>query len=264
MNDPYLTDHYLPLEQASTAILTALREDESSPQGDLYKRLVANGGSSSGRYYPSVNGGEGGRVSPSTSSSSDNTTSQEEAREKKEVAAPTNTLVHSHSIPLPSPIASAMKHAKISSFMGLFAQANLVWVACDGVLFLWRHGSNNGYNANNAGGSMGDRGESDAAAGGGGSCNSWGGVPSLPRQMSEDVCSFNVPSGQCVVGVGVVRPKRGEFSFIRPVTGYSCSSQFVLDNILIYQQRSIQTLSPMVRNSLHPLRSHSLRPSKRW
>lgn len=94
--------------------------------------------------------------------------------------------------------------------MGLFTQANLVWVACDGVLFLWRHGSN--HRSANAGGNVGDRGESDAAAGGGGSCNSWGGVPSLPRQMSEDVCSFSVPSGQCVVGVGVVRPKKGEFS----------------------------------------------------
>lgn len=50
--------------------------------------------------------------------------------------------------------------------------------------------------------------ESDAAAGGG---STWGGVPSLPRRMSEDVCSFRVPSGQCIVGVGVVRPKKGEF-----------------------------------------------------
>jgi hypothetical protein len=54
MNDPYLADHFHPLQEASKAILQALRDDESSPQGDLYKRLVSGG---EGRYHAAVNGG---------------------------------------------------------------------------------------------------------------------------------------------------------------------------------------------------------------
>jgi hypothetical protein len=87
--------------------------------------------------------------------------------------------------------------------MGLHTDANLVWVVADTVVYLWRHGST--VATNDGGTTMGG----DAA--GGGSNSSWGGVPSLPRGVGEDVCSFSVPSGQCVVGVGVVRPKRGEF-----------------------------------------------------
>lgn len=192
MNDPYLTDDFHPLHLASTAILSALRSDESSPDGDLYKRLVSGGNS---RYFDSVNGGEGGL------SLSENTTDETKASP----AAPSSHLLYSHSTPLPPPIVGAMANAKISSFMGLATEANLVWVACDGDLFLWRHGGGQSDVMSSQGG------ESDAA--GGGTGNSWGGVPSLPRQMCEDVCSFSVPSGQCVVGVGVVRPKKGEFRF---------------------------------------------------
>ena len=91
--------------------------------------------------------------------------------------------------------------------MGLFPEANLVWVVCDKVLFLWRHASACSGGDDRGGGGRGY--ESDAAAG---SAASWGGVPSLPRKvLSEDLCSFTVPSGQCIVGVGLVRPKKGEF-----------------------------------------------------
>ena len=197
MNDPYLADHFHPLQEASKAILQALRDDESSPQGDLYKRLVSGG---QGRYHAAVNGGEGGIP---TAASAKNGGANSES---KEAAAPSNNLIHSHSIPLPLPIASAMQNVKMSSSMGLFTEANLVWIACDNMLYLWRHGStltkSRAY-------------ESDAAAGGG---SSWGGVPSLPRTTGEDVCSFSVPSGQCVVGVGIVRPKKGKFRlFVRSI-----------------------------------------------
>jgi hypothetical protein len=175
MNDPYLTDHFYPLAQASAAILKALRADESSPTGDLYKRLVSSGSS---RYHPSIHGGEGDASN-----------------------APSSHLLHSHSVPLPPPIAQAVQSAKISAFMGLHPPSNLVWVACDGTLYLWRYGSSVDES----------KGESDAAAGVGGRVE-WGGVPTVNRgSVMEDVCSFSVGSGQCVVGVGVVRPKRGEF-----------------------------------------------------
>ena len=205
MNDPYLTDHYHPLALASSAILTALRQDESSPQGDLYKRIVTPG-SSNGHYFSSVNGGEGGKQQQRNTTSEDDR--QPQPMRITSAASPTSHLIHSHSLPLPTPIATALQTTQISHFMGLYTEANLVWVACDSVLFLWRH-----HGSSSSSSSYGGY-ESDAAAGGGGGGSSmWGGVPSLPRRMSEDVCSFRVPSGQCIVGVGVVRPKRGELLF---------------------------------------------------
>ncbi|KAL3774656.1 hypothetical protein HJC23_002465, partial [Cyclotella cryptica] len=198
-NDPYLTDHFHPLRLASTEILSALRDDESSPHGDLYRRLVCSttttttAGDAS-RYHSSAEGGEGtikSVTAPVVGARGD----------ASRVVPPSNYLLHSHSVPLPPPVAAAMQNAKVSSCMGLFSEANLVWVVCDSVLFLWRHASGV------VGGGSGN--ESDAAAG---RAASWGGVPSLPRQvLSEDLCSFSVPSGQCIVGVGLVRPKRGVF-----------------------------------------------------
>jgi len=98
--------------------------------------------------------------------------------------------------------------------MGLLPEANLVWVTSDDKLFLWS------YNSNNSGGG------SDKNAG---STNSWGNTPKQSSSstsssafnntssINENYCSFTVPSGQCIVSVGLVRPKSNNNVFTNVV-----------------------------------------------
>jgi hypothetical protein len=67
--------------------------------------------------------------------------------------------------------------------MGLLPQAGLAWLSVDERLYVWSY---------------------DPALRGGGGDGADGGAG------AEDFCSFAVPSGQCVVSVGLVHPKKGE------------------------------------------------------
>lgn len=87
---------------------------------------------------------------------------------------PSATMSHIRSIPLPLYLSQQLQTTRVSSLMGLLPEADLVWMSVDEKLYLW----------------------SSSSAG-------------VPGGM-EDFCSFTVPTGQCVVSVGLVKPKKGE------------------------------------------------------
>ena len=84
----------------------------------------------------------------------------------------TAVVAHQTSIPLPPFLVEQLQTTRISSLMGILPEAGLLWMSVDDVLYLWKP---------------------DDVLG-----------PSL-----NDLCSFVMPSGQCVVSVGLVKPKIG-------------------------------------------------------
>jgi len=94
------------------------------------------------------------------------------------------TLSHSHSIPLPPYLTNLLKKTKLSSLMGFLEKGNMVWVSVDDTLYLWEYGHGTGVNSSAGGG---DRGK-------------------------KDFVTFKVPSGHCIVSVGLVKPKPGVFT----------------------------------------------------
>ena len=114
---------------------------------------------------------------------------------------PTSYLKHTKSLPIPNKLATQAQNAQLSSLMGLLPEANLVWMTCDDTLFLWSYKK------------FDNNGNSDSS-----DSSSWSssiiGGPSTPRNNNnteEDYCSFTVPSGQCIVSIGLVKPKHGVF-----------------------------------------------------
>lgn len=91
---------------------------------------------------------------------------------------PGATMKHIRSAPLPPYLAQQLQTTRVSSLMGLLPEADLVWMSVDEKLFIW--------SSNTAG---------------------------VPGGM-EDFCSFTVPTGQCIVSVGLVKPKKGTSSSI--------------------------------------------------
>lgn len=84
------------------------------------------------------------------------------------------TLTHSRSIPLPPYLSQQLQTTRMSSLMGLLPEAELVWMSVDEKLYIWSSNTS-----------------------------------TVPGGM-EDFCSFTVPTGQCIVSVGLVRPRKGE------------------------------------------------------
>lgn len=136
--EAYWQDDFKPLEAAGKAVLAALRADETAPDADLYRRMISSGPGSH-LYFDSK-----------------------------------ETTVHRRTVPLPPYLQQQLKTTRMAVLMGLFPEADLVWMSVDDKLFLW---------------------SSDIAASASG---------------MEDFCSFAVPTGQCVVSVGLVKPKKGE------------------------------------------------------
>jgi len=256
--DPYIANDFHPLALAGKEILNALREDESAPDADLYRRITSSSSAGSHRYHV-VHGDGTGSVSksssrsvggsPSSSSpvsetpgrqtpgdrarhsqreqqsqqsqgnqtrspfvtgafrgSSHVTGSQASPTSNEQAAAndrhrplstaspPTWFLNHDRSIPLPAALANEAKIAQITSAMGIFPEANLVWLSSDDKLFLWSYKSHLG------------EGALDTAT------SAWGSVPGTASlDDREDFCSFSVPNEQCIITVGLVRPKKGVF-----------------------------------------------------
>lgn len=164
--DAFWRDDYAPLQAAGKAVLAALREDEEAPDADLYRRIVSSGPGSH-LYYPSTGANaslhEAGSASPGS------------------VPAPTATIAHLRSVPLPPYLARELKATRFSSLMGLLPEADLAWMSVDERLYLWSYDSSPGSFA------------TASAAGG-----------------IENFCTFVNPSGQMVVSVGLVRPKKGK------------------------------------------------------
>ncbi len=211
--DPFLSNDFYPLTQAHNAVLTALRADESSPDADLSRR-IASGSSMSGDFqghtYRALqksdtgdgvgvgvgsstssvhrNGSAGARPGPMESRGQDQSQAASiSAGGSNQVSAYTySSLNHTNSIPLPPYLTNIIKETKLSSLMGILPEGNMVWVSVDDALYLWEYGS-----------LMGGR-------------------------KKEDFVCFQVPSGQCVVSVGIVRPKPGEYHRRVSIVHYIC------------------------------------------
>lgn len=97
-------------------------------------------------------------------------------------------LQHSKSVPLPPLIQEKLNGVKMQSLMGLMAPADLAWITVDDQLYLWSYDARTGFGSPSRSTST----TSTAAA-------------VSPKQF----CSISVPTGECIVSVGLVRPKRG-------------------------------------------------------
>lgn len=115
------------------------------------------------------------------------------------------TLKYTNSIPLPPYITSIIQtETKMSSLMGILPQGNMVWVSVDDALYLWEYGGSlslDNYSYSNSNFSYSYNGSYGDGSGAGGG---------LGGHSRDDFVCFRVPSGQCIVSVGLVRPKRGK------------------------------------------------------
>lgn len=292
-SDPFLSDDFYPLAQAHKAILAALRADETSPDADLYRRIASgstsmNGtstkssttaahdpyGSSVSHGYRSLSStsssntlhsqnhsltpatatsapttttpsssfrhvhstlGSPSFMSPRQSSltrpSNDTTTAAAETKDATPLVTrqlPTvhSTLDHAASIPLPPYLTNIIKETKLSSLMGILPDANMVWVSVDDALYLWEYDSSLVVGRRNSG------------------------------RYKEDFVCFKVPSGQCVVSVGIGSPKKG-MSFFFQDGGPSCDI-FCLYDLTFHIYRCIFGNGRMVSSRYNSRRSYPL------
>lgn len=179
--DPYLSNDFYPLKQAHDAVIAALRADESAPDSDLYKRITSVSPASENRdhlYKVLWDDETKGRGDSSNLDGHDQTKFGPSFATSNISDADHyhNTLSLKNSIPLPPYLRNIIRETKLSSLMGILPHGNMVWVSVDDSLYLWEYGS---------------------LTHGGGS-------------DKEDFVCFRVPSGQCVVSVGLVKPKRGK------------------------------------------------------
>ena len=183
-SDPFVTNDFFPLNQASNAVLAALRADESSPDADLYRRIASSSNSSTAAAPYSTNGNNNQghlyntNATTTNSTTNSNTNSNTNATTNTTKAEIHNTIHHENSIPLPPYLTNIIKETKLSSLMGILPQGNMVWVSVDDSLYIWEYGQ--------------------------GSLHGHG-------NKKEDFVCFQVPSGQCVVSVGIVKPKPGTY-----------------------------------------------------
>jgi Nup133 N terminal like len=98
---------------------------------------------------------------------------------------PEQSLQHVQSIPLPTLLSQQLTMVRMYSGMGLLAEANLAWLSVDDKLYLWSYQSDSFFSP----------------------------PPGATAAPSSVVCSMNMSSGQCVVAVGLVRPKKGRLEF---------------------------------------------------
>ena len=155
----YWKDDFKPLQAAANQINAALRADEDA--ADLYRRIGSGNRPSSHLYFAS---------SHSSSSGID----------QQQPPPPLQRLEHHKSVPLPGLLQEKVRNVKYQHSMGLFAQAELAWIAVDDELHLWS------YNAS---------------------------TPGFLSPESNDpstFCSLKVPSGQNVMVVELVRPRKSK------------------------------------------------------
>ena len=186
--DPFLANDFYPLNQAHNAVLGAMRADESAPDADLSRRISSGSNATAasdiqGHTYRTSqdrdhlsNGATSserfGGAMPTQMQGNVSVSANVNANlDKSEVY---NTLSHTNSVPLPPYLTNIIKETKLSSLMGILPEGNMVWVSVDNSLYLWEYGSLSG------------------------------------GRKKEDFVCFKVPSGQCVVSVGIVKPKPGE------------------------------------------------------
>lgn len=216
----YWEDDFTPLQAAGKSILSALRQDESAPDADLYRRITS---------------GSSTRSSSSTSSSSSldipghryfgldetTTTTTGSSAAASTIGTPTSgsnrgfgiggvgggggknskgtsflNMRHDRSVPLPSYLAQQLKTTKVSTYMGLFPEADLAWMTVDDSLYLWSYTRTR---SNFAGPSTALTLVNN---------NQQHQYPNNDGAM-EDFLSFTVPRHRPIVSVGLVPPKPG-------------------------------------------------------
>jgi nuclear pore complex protein Nup155 len=184
-SDPFLSNDFYPLKLAHDAVIAALRADESAPDSDLYKRItsVAPSADSRGHLYQALWDDETkGRDDTLNSDKYPPNFGQSLASDNLNDAEYFhNTMSLKNSIPLPPYLRNIIQETRLSSLMGILPQGNMVWVSVDDSIYLWEYGS--------------------LTSGG---------------SEKEDFVCFRVPSGQCVVSVGLVKPKLGELFYHGP------------------------------------------------
>jgi hypothetical protein len=107
-------DDFAPLKLAGRDILKTLRRDETSPHGDLYRRILSSASSAS--------------------------SSSAEALPNHHYF-PDGKWTHSQSVPLPTFLQDKLAKATMGSLMGLFPQAQLAWMTVDATIYLWSYNS---------------------------------------------------------------------------------------------------------------------------
>jgi hypothetical protein len=181
--DPYLSNDFFPLNQAHNTVIAALRAEEASTDADLYRRIASDSASGTdegrGHLYRSLE--KDGTNGASPRGEKEGATAVGAGGTASVTCDVHPTLAHSQSIPLPNYITKVLKEAKLSSLMGILPEANMVWVSVDDTLYLWDYQR-----------------------------ESVGGVGKTSNSNADDFVCFKVPSGQCVVSVGLVKPKLGK------------------------------------------------------
>jgi nuclear pore complex protein Nup155 len=187
--EDYWKDDFTPLQDAGKDVLAALREDENASDADLFRRIAASDDGCH-QYFPATasfssmtsSGFNLSGTAPSampvatvtTLASLSPKTKNNSATTISQTPPPTISLRHVHSDALPPLMAQQLQQVKIASLMGLLPEAELAWMSVDDKLFVWPcDGTTTGQGAT--------------------------------------FCSFTVPNGQCVLSVGLVRPKKGVF-----------------------------------------------------
>ena len=145
-------DDFVPLKSSGKAILNVLRQDESSAHGDLYRRLLSTSGAST------------------SSSTSTMDASEPHPNHHYFSSKGNSSWNHVQTIPLPPFLQEQLSKVKISTMMGLFAEADLAWMTIDDVVYLWTYSQSSSDN---------------------------------------EFLHFQVPSNQPIVSVGLAPPKKG-------------------------------------------------------
>jgi Nup133 N terminal like len=210
----YWNNDFVPLQDAGAVINAALRADEQD--ADLYRKIVVGanssarsggGGSGTGSssvgaahlYFPyDSNTQPPPSVTPDTTMGPPTPSQSEPAWSLLPPPPPEQYLQHLQSVPLPSLLSQQLTMARMYSNMGLLSAAHLAWMSVDEKLYLWSYHSNHHYH--------------------------YYATTSLTHPImngtdttlssSSSFCSFVIPSGQCVISVGLVKPKKGTSFFL--------------------------------------------------
>jgi len=163
------SDDFTPLKSAGAQVNAVLRQDEQD--ADLYSKI---GAGPSHFYFASEN--KSGATSATTPTNENirgtpggSRTGPSTSASPQKMPPPLFSLQHRKSIPLPAPLDRHLKEVKARNIMGLFAQAGIAWMTVDDTLYLWNYGN----------------------------------------ATTTEFCYLSVPSRQCVVTAGLVRPKKG-------------------------------------------------------
>lgn len=141
------------------------------------------------------------RGSRSTASTTPSSTTNTTADPKPTAASivtspPTSYLRHEKSLPLPNHLSIEAKKAQLSSMMGLLPEAHLVWLSADEKLFLWNYHASTTSAATTT--SFLDAPTTTTTT----TATSTNG-----HDNKQDYVAYTVPSGQCIVSVGLIRPQ---------------------------------------------------------